>query len=99
MLNENNEVREEFINPYLKYLKKITSNEFLSEFDKKYSSKINNLNKFFYADFSRYDNIFWKGIFPYVYKDNYLKERAKKINQKLNSTDTSSFIFSKMIIN
>ena len=95
LLNENNEVREEFINPYLKYLKKITSNEFLIEFDKKYSSKINNLNKFFYADFSRYDNIFWKGIFPYVYKDNYLKERAKKINQKLNSTDTSSFIFSK----
>jgi len=95
LLNDNNEVREEFINPYLKYLKKITSNEFLIEFDKKYSGKINNLNKFFYADFSNYDNIFWKGIFPYVYKDNYLKERAKKINQKLNSTDISSFIFSK----
>ena len=26
------------------------------------------MNKLFYSDFSRYDNIFWEGMFPYVYE-------------------------------
>ncbi len=95
LMNDKNEIREEFIDPYIKYLKKITSDEFLNNFKKKYSNEINSLNNFFYSDFSKHDNIFWEGIFPYVYDKNYLKNRAKEINQKLNFNDTSSLIFSK----
>ena len=39
------------------------------------------MNELFYADFSRNDNIFWKGLFPYVYDKNFLKERAKIIQK------------------
>tara|TARA_B100002052_G_C15880717_1_gene599098 strand:+ start:13 stop:2622 length:2610 start_codon:yes stop_codon:yes gene_type:complete len=95
LLNENNNLREEFLNSYLKYLKKITSNDFLNNFEKKYYNEIKNLNKYFYSDFSRNDNIFWKGIFPYVYKDKYLKNRADIIRKKLNSSNISNLIFSK----
>ena len=95
LLDENNNPRKEFLEYYLKYLKQISSDDFLKKFENKYSKKINNLNKLFYSDFSTYDNIFWKGIFPYVYKKNYLRERAKKINLKLNSTNISNFLFSK----
>ena len=35
------------------------------------------MNKLFYSDFSRYDNIFWEGIFPYVYDENFLKIEQK----------------------
>ena len=95
LIDENNNPREEFLKYYIKYLKKISSPEFINYFYKKYSSDINNLNKHFYSDFSKYDNIFWKGLFPYIYKDNYLYERSKKINSKLNSTNLSEYIFSK----
>ena len=95
LLDENNNPRKEFLINYLKYLKQITSDEFLENFDKKYSAEIERLNKYYYSDFSRYDNIFWKGIFPYIYNEKYIKERAKKIKYKLNSTDISNFLFSK----
>lgn len=95
LIDENNNPREEFLSFYLKYLNEISSEEFLKKFDKKYSSEIADLNKFFYSDFSGYDNIFWEGIFPYVYKKDYLEKRAKKIQQKLNSTNISNFLFSK----
>ena len=95
LLDENDLPRKEFLNSYIKHLKYITSEEFLEKFSNKYSDKIMHLNKLFYSDFSKYDNIFWKGIFPYVYDKDYLKNRAKEINQKLNSTNISNFLFSK----
>ncbi len=95
LLNSENQPREEFIKPYIYYLKILGSKNFLDNFEKENKKKINQMNKLFYSDFSRYDNIFWEGIFPYVYDDNFLKNRAKKINDKLLSTNLSNFQFSK----
>ena len=95
LLDEKNLPRKEFLDSYIKHLKYITSDDFLEKFSNKYSGKIKHLNKLYYSDFSKYDNIFWKGIFPYIYDEDYLKNRAKKINKKLNSTNISNFLFSK----
>ncbi len=95
LLDKNNNPREEFIKPYLKFLKQLSSEKFIKSFNKKYSSEINNLNKLFYSDFSLHDNVLWKGIFPYIYNKKYLQNRAKKINQKLNDINFSNFLFSK----
>ena len=95
LLNSKNQPRKEFVEPYIQYLKILSSKEFLNDFEKENNNQINEMNKLFYSDFSRYDNIFWEGIFPYVYNDNFLKNRAKKINDKLSSTNLSNFQFSK----
>ena len=64
LMNGNNQPRKEFIEPYLKYLNILISDEFLESFEKKHNLIIKNMNELFYADFSRNDNIFWKGLFP-----------------------------------
>lgn len=94
LLDHNNNPRKEFIEPYLKYLKVVSDEIFLQNFQKKYGPEINKLNKAFYSDFSTYDNILWRGIFPYVFDDEYLFKRSLKIKQKLNK-NMSNFIFSK----
>ena len=70
LLDKNNNRREEFIKPYLKFLKQLSSEKFIKSFYQKYSSEINNLNKLFYSDFSLYDNVLWKGIFAYIYNSS-----------------------------
>ena len=95
LLNEKNQPRKEFIEPYLKYLKILSSKEFLETFEEENNEKINVMNKLFYSDFSRYDNIFWEGIFPYIYEDDFLKNRAEYIVSRLKNTNFSNFQFSK----
>lgn len=95
LLDQEKNPRKEFIEPYIKYLKIISEDKFLKDFKKKYSQEIQELNKLFYSDFSKHDNIFWKGIFPYVYNDNYLNDRAKEIENKIKYFNFSNIIFSK----
>ena len=97
LLDQEKNPREEFIEPYIKYLKIISKDKFLKDFKKKYSQEIQELNKLFYSDFSKHDNIFWKGIFPYVYNDNYLNDRAKEIEDKIKYFNFSNIIFSKIM--
>ena len=96
LLNENNQPRKEFIEPYINYLKQLSSDEFIDLFKKENDKQISEMNKLFYSDFSRYDNIFWEGMFPYVYEKNFLENREKIIKKKLSSTNLSNFQFSKL---
>jgi len=92
--DHNGEPRREFIDQYIKYLNLLSDNKFIEQFDKKYEEEIKNMNNLFYSDFSKYDNIFWKGLFPYIYDNNFLKNRGNKIRQILKSSNFSNYIFS-----
>ena len=59
----NGEIRDEFLNEYLSYLKMISDEKYINKFLNKYRIKIKNLNNAFYSDFSKTDDIFWKGCF------------------------------------
>ena len=96
LFDQDSNPRSEFIEPYLKYLNILISDEFLEKFQNKHKLKIEEMNKLFYSDFSKHDNILWQGLCPYVYDENFLEDRAKKIRTKLASTDLSNFIFSKL---
>ena len=72
LLNENNQPKE-FIEPYINYLKQLSSDEFIDLFKKENDKQISEMNKLFYSDFSRYDNIFWEGMFPLFMKKIFRK--------------------------
>ena len=95
LLNEEKLPRKEFIELYIKYLKQITSDDFLNEFIDQNKNEIENLNNSFYKEFSKSDQIFWKGWVPYVYDKNYLNNRSKQIIDKLNKLDFSHIILKK----
>ena len=79
----NGEIRDEFLNEYLSYLKIISDEKYINKFLNKYRKKIKNLNNAFYSDFSKKDDIFWKGLFPYTYDKNFLYDRASIIRSKI----------------
>ncbi len=95
LFKEENILRNDFVHYYLQYLEKITDENFINQFLTKYENDINLFNKAFYSDFSKSDQIFWKGWVPYVYDKKYLITRAKKIREKLSNINFSDFYFSK----
>ena len=95
LFKEENILRNKFVNYYLHYLEKITDEKFLNKFLIKYGNEINLYNKAFYSDFSKTDQMFWKGWVPYVYDKKYLIKRSKKIREKLDKINFSNFYFSK----
>lgn len=95
LLNKSNMPRTKFIEMYINQLIKITDPVFIKEFLKKYDREINELNNAFYKDFSKSDQIFWKGWVPYVYEEDYLIERSKKIRAKLKNLNASNIFFKK----
>ena len=66
LVDKDNNPRKECIEPYLEYLNILISDKFIKNFENKHKSKIEKMNKLFYSDFSKHDNIFWEGLFPYV---------------------------------
>ena len=95
-LKDDNNLRKQFIEKYINHLNLITNEDYINNFLKKYQSEINLYNKAFYKDFSKVDKIFWRGIAPYIYDDQYLYKRAKFIKSKINRTNFDKFIFSKI---
>ena len=95
LYKEDNSIREEFLESYIKNLKIISSDNFLNNFKNKYAKEIENLNKIFYANFSKHDNIFWEGLFPYIYDESHLNKRADYIKKKITNINLSNIFFSK----
>ena len=96
LLNEKDKPRKEFIDLYLKYLKEITDENFIKAFIDKNRSEIKTFNEAFYKDFSKSDQIFWKGWVPYVYDDNYLINRSKQIQKKLTKFNFTEVLTNKI---
>lgn len=94
ILDENKNPRDEFLLPYLKYLNQITNKKFIDNFLNKHKDKINEMNNAFYSEFSKSDQIFWKGWVPYIYDDEYLYKRSEEIKKRLNESKLSNIYIS-----
>lgn len=83
--NSDGKLNEYFIGLYLEELKKISSKEFIDEFNKKFLKNINLFNSQIYSDGSKKDRGRFKGVGYYVYDKNYLLNRSNYIKKRLNS--------------
>ncbi len=79
---------KKFIDLYLEKLKKVSSDEFLSDFYKKYSDKIKFYNSQIYLDNSKKDQGgMYKGLGFYIYDDLFLQERSDYIKERIKNIE------------
>lgn len=90
---KNNQVlNNEFIELYLKELKKISSENFIKSFEEKYLDEINFYNSHIYMDNSKKDRGYFKGAGYYIYDNDYLYNRSKYINKRLSEIEQKNFL-------
>lgn len=84
-LKKNGDINSEFTNLYLKYLKKISSSDFLDNFFDLRSKEIEKINSHIYSDYFFYASTREYGSGLYYYKKDDLYHRAKIIKNRINS--------------
>ncbi len=78
------ELNYDFVNLYLKKLEKLSSDEFLINFNKKYRKKINFFNSQIYSDNSKKTRGLYKGLGLYVFDQDFLSKRSIYIKSRLS---------------
>ena len=75
---------DEFLNLYIKALQRVSSQDFLDEFNKNHSEDINFNNSQLLSDNNKKDLVFYEGLGLYMPDQNFLYERSKYIKNRLN---------------
>ena len=73
----------EFLDLYINALKKISSENFINEFEKNNLKKIELYNSQLLSEISKKDLNYYKGIGLYIFNKNFLLERSKYIQNRL----------------
>ncbi len=93
--DNNGELNTDFINLYFNELNRLSSEEFLIDFNEKYNKKIRFYNSQIYSDNSKKDQGLYKGLGFYIFDDEYLVKRQEYIRQRLkNLNDIQKLQFS-----
>ncbi len=79
---------DEFKNLYIKKLKEISSKKSIENFYKINLNAINFYNEQFLSETSKKDRIFYKGIGPYIFDQNYLYERSNYILSRIDEIES-----------
>ena len=79
---------DEFKNLYIKKLKEISSKKSIENFYKINLNAINFYNEQFLSETSKKDRIFYKGIGPYIFDQNYLYERSNYIQNRIDEIES-----------
>jgi len=74
----------EFLELYMKALQKVSTQNFLDKFNKKHLEEINFNNSQLFSDTNKKDLNYYKGLGLYILNKNFLSERSKYINNRLN---------------
>jgi len=80
--NSNN---KNFINLYLKYLDRYSSDEFRGSIKDIYKDKFQKIDNYFYSKFLPVDRVFYAGFMPYYLDLEYLDKRATLIKSRLST--------------
>ena len=77
-------INDEFLNLYIKALQRVSSQDFLDEFNKNHDEDINFNNSQLLSDNNKKDLVFYEGLGLYMLDQNFLYKRSKYINSRLN---------------
>ena len=83
--SKNNELNYNFIKKYIYYLNNYSDEEFIKNFLKKNKKDINFFNQAIYSENSKEDKIFYKGLAPFIFDENFMIERSKLIKSRIES--------------
>ena len=85
--NPDGELNYKFIDLYLENLEKMSSPQFLQNFDEKYSKKINFFNSQIYSDNPKKNSGLYKGLGFYTFDEDFLRKRSSYIKERLKNID------------
>ena len=88
---KNGELNNDFINKYIFYLKKYSNQKYLKDFLKKNKKEIDKINTLIYSENSKSDRGLWKGISTFIYDDQFLYDRSKLIENRINSINFKNY--------
>ena len=77
-------INDEFLNLYIKALQRVSSQDFLDEFNKNHDEDINFNNSQLLSNNNKKDLVFYEGLGLYMFDQNFLYKRSKYINSRLN---------------
>ena len=77
-------INDEFLNLYIKALQRVSSQDFLDEFNKNHDEDINFNNSQLLSDNNKKDLVFYEGLGLYMHDQNFLYKRSKYINSRLD---------------
>jgi len=87
----NGELNTNFLKKYIFYLKKYSDEDFVKNFLKINKKQINKLNTLIYSENSKSDKGLWVGIAPFIFDETIYLNRAKLINDRINSINFKSY--------
>ena len=83
--SKNKELNYNFIRKYIYYLSNHSDEDFIKNFLKKNKADISVFNKVIYSENSKEDKIFYKGLAPFVFDENFMINRSKLIKSRIES--------------
>jgi hypothetical protein len=80
---QNRGINQKFVKIYLEKLKKISSNNFIEDFNDQNFNKIHFFNDQFLSETSKKDKVLYKGLGPYLFDKEYLIKRSKYVKKRI----------------
>ena len=80
---EDRSVNKKFLKIYINTLKKISSDNFINNFQNKNLDQINFFNDQFLSETSKKDKVLYKGLGPYIFDNDYLLKRSKYLQKRI----------------
>ena len=92
--SENKSLNSEFLEYYIKYLKKYSNKNFIDQFLKINNLELKKYNYAIYQDNSKTDKINRVGLGYFLYDEELLYDRSNLINQRIKSINLDSVTIS-----
>ena len=84
---EDKSVNKKFVKTYINTLKKISSDDFIKNFQNQNLNQINFFNDQFLSETSKKDKVLYKGLGPYMFDNNYLVKRSKYLQKRISDIE------------
>ena len=84
---EDRSLNKKFLKIYINTLKKISSDDFINNFQNKNLDQINFFNDQFLSETSKKDKVLYKGLGPYIFDNDYLVKRSKYLQKRITEIE------------
>ena len=92
--SKTNGLNYNFIKKYIAYLFQYSSENFVQQFLKDNKKDIDNFNQAVYKENSKADQIFYKGIAPFLFDEKFISKRSDLIKRRIDSVRLDQYKFS-----
>ncbi len=91
-LNSDGSTNRAFTSAYLGYLDDLSAESGVPDFLERHGTRLRQINNLIYADFSRTDRVFWKGVGLFWFEYDDYHERIRYVRQRIAESGAERFV-------